>query len=169
MYPILLRPKCRGVIKLRSNSPFDYPLIYPNYFDKAEDMTTLIEGVKFVLKFVMSKTAPFRRYGSELNPKPFPGCKDIPFCSDLYWECTIKFYPQTIFHPVGTCKMGPDSDSEAVVDSRLRGYGVTGLRVIDISIMPSIVGGNINASTIMVAEKGSDMLKEEWLNEQKYE
>lgn len=132
-------------------------------------MTTLIEGVKFVLKFVMSKTAPFRRYGSELNPKPFPGCKDIPFCSDLYWECTIKFYPQTIFHPVGTCKMGPDSDSEAVVDSRLRGYGVTGLRVIDISIMPSIVGGNINASTIMVAEKGSDMLKEEWLNEQKYE
>ncbi|XP_068967260.1 glucose dehydrogenase [FAD, quinone]-like [Bombus flavifrons] len=160
-YPTLLRPKSRGVIKLRSNNPFDYPLIYPNYFKEPEDMATLVEGVKFVLE--MSKTASFKRYGSEMNPKPFPGCKHVPMYSDPYWECMIRFYPATIFHPVGTCKMGPKSDANAVVDPWLRVYGVTGLRVIDSSIMPNLISGNTNAPTIMIAEKGSDMVKQKWL------
>ena len=163
-FPALLRPKSRGVVKLRSKNPFDHPLIYPNYFKEPEDMATLVEGAKFV--YELSQTQSFKRYGSKMNPTPFPGCKNISMNSDSFWECMARYLPVTIYHPVGTCKMGPKSDANAVVDHRLRVHGVAGLRVIDASIMPNQVSGNTNAPTIMIGEKGADMVKEDWLNRQ---
>ncbi|XP_073985159.1 glucose dehydrogenase [FAD, quinone]-like [Rhodnius prolixus] len=158
--PVLLRPKSKGFLKLRSKNPFDYPLIYPNYFFDPFDMKTLVEGVKIVL--AMSKTKAFQKYGSQLYNKPFPSCKSIPRYTDYYWECMIRQYSVTIYHPVGTCKMGPATDKDAVVDPELRVYGIKGLRVIDASIMPTLVSGNTNAPTIMIGERGSDLIKAFW-------
>lgn len=98
-----------------------------------------------------------------LNPTRIAACKRMPYLSDDFWRCIARHYSQTIYHPVGTCKMGPHTDRMAVVDPRLRVYGVHKLRVVDASIMPYIVTGNTNAPTIMIAEKAADMIKEEYL------
>ena len=82
--------------------------------------------------------------------------------TEEYLICTINALARTSYHPVGTCKMGPSNDKEAVVDSRLKVYVIKGLRVIDASIMPTIVSGNTNAHAIMIWEKGSDLIKEDW-------
>jgi choline dehydrogenase-like flavoprotein len=159
--PMLLRPKSSGAIKLRSKNPFDYPYIYPNYFKDDSDMKTLIEGVKIAV--ALSRTQSMQRYKSIISPLKFPGCANIPMYTDLYWECMIRHYTCTIYHPVGTAKMGPYWDPKAVVDAHLRVYGVKNLRVIDGSIMPNQVSSNTNAPIIMIGEKGADMIKNFWI------
>ncbi|KAK3857684.1 hypothetical protein Pcinc_036079 [Petrolisthes cinctipes] len=94
--------------------------------------------------------------------QPLPGCDKIPYNSDAYWACFARSFASTNYHPVGTCKMGPNTDPKAVVDHTLRVYGVSGLRVVDASIMPLVTTGNTNAPTIMIGEKAAHMIKRAW-------
>lgn len=164
--PLLLRPRSRGSVKLRSANPFHYPLINANYFDDPLDAKTLVEGAKIALRIAEAQV--FKQFGSRLWRKPLPNCKQHKFLSDAYLECHVRTISMTIYHPCGTAKMGPAWDPEAVVDPRLRVYGVRGLRVIDASIMPTISSGNTNAPVIMIAEKGADLIKEDWLTNPEY-
>jgi choline dehydrogenase len=147
--PTLLHPYSRGEIKLRSSNPLDSPSIRANYFADSRDMDVMLEGLK--LARTLAATKAFASYcGGELHPGPT--AKD-----DAALREHIAKFTETLYHPVGTCKMG--QDSSAVVDSELRVHGVEGLRVVDASIMPTVVGGNTNAPTIMIAEKAADLIK----------
>ena len=159
--PMLLRPQSTGTIRLKSTDPKEKPLIDPQYFSKVQDLNVLIEGTKIGL--ALSQTKPFQELGTKFYSKPFPGCEGYTLWTDDYWGCFIRHYSATIYHYSGTCKMGPSSDPTAVVDPRLRVYGIKGLRVVDASIMPNVVSGNTNAPVIMIAEKASDMIKEDWI------
>nr|CAD7434686.1 unnamed protein product [Timema monikensis] len=158
--PIVLRPKSRGYIKIKSKDPFEHPLINPNYFSEEYDIKILLKGLQYGIDFLKSKT--FQELGYRLNTSPMQGCSKHEFGSEPYWRCVIKKYSRTNYHLGGSCKMGPASDQDAVVDSSLRVYNVTNLRVIDASIMPFVISGNTNAPTMMIAEKGADMIKRDW-------
>lgn len=143
-----LRPKSRGDITLASADPAAAPLINPNYLSHPGDMATMVSGVKAARKVLAAKAFdPYR--GAEL----FPG-KEIR--TDAQIEAFIRRKAGTIYHPVGTCKMG--SDAMAVVDERLRVHGLQGVRVVDASIMPTLIGGNTNAPTVVIAEKAAAMI-----------
>ncbi|CAK1590448.1 unnamed protein product [Parnassius mnemosyne] len=161
IFPMMLRPKSTGFIKLRSKNPLEYPLMYHNYLTHPDDVGVMREGVKAAI--AVGETTAMKRLGARFNSKPVPNCKHLPLYTDEYWECYIRQYTMTIYHLSCTAKMGPSSDPMAVVDPQLQVYGIQGLRVIDASIMPAITNGNINAPVIMIAEKGSDLIKETWL------
>nr|CAD7392754.1 unnamed protein product [Timema cristinae] len=158
--PLLMRPRSRGKIRLQSSDPNKYPLIYPNYFEDPHDLDVLIEGAKF--GYALSQTRSMKRYNARINELRIPNCKHLAFLSDDYWRCAAKHYSMTIYHPVGTCKMGPAGDSYNVVDAKLIVHGLLNLRVVDASIMPYVPTGNTNAPVIMIAEKAADMIKECW-------
>lgn len=156
-YPVLLRPYSVGWMKLRSANPFDMPILQPNYLKDKRDVDTLVDSLKLATKMALSK--PFQKFKPRSWDRPWYGCEQFKMYSDAYFECLTRSYTATIYHPVGTAKMGPPEDPTAVVDPQLRVYGVSGLRVIDGSIMPKIVSGNTNAPIIMIGEKGADLVK----------
>lgn len=156
----LLKPKSMGEVKLRSNNPADPVKIYANYFAVEEDMETMLKSLDFIKKLL--KTQAFKRYDAKLHHVDISGCRHTEPDSDEYWRCNLRHLSMTLYHPTGTAKMGPKNDPTAVVDARLRVHGVQGLRVIDASIMPTVTSGNTNAPSIMIGEKGADMIKEDW-------
>ena len=146
-----VRPESRGEVRLRSANPFDDPAIDPNYLDEEKDLDVLVEGVKQAREIF--DTEPFE---AVLGREVWPG---EGVHTDEGIAEHIRETAHTVYHPVGTCKMG--DDDTAVVDDRLRVHGVEGLRVVDASVMPTISSGNTNAPTIMVAEKAADLVREE--------
>lgn len=141
-----LRPESRGHIGLRSTNPLDAPLIQPNYLSAEVDRITMREGVKMSRDIFEQKAFDVYR-----GPEAYPGSE---VRTDEQIDKWIQKKAETIYHPIGTCKMG--NDPMAVVDENLKVRGVDGLRVVDASVMPTLVGGNTNAPTIMIAEKISD-------------
>ncbi len=148
VHACVLRPHSRGSLRLRSRRPQDPPVIQAGYLSDARDLPVLLEGIRLSRQIIHAAPfAPFR--GAEV----FPGEQRVA-AQEL--AEIVRRKAETIYHPAGSCRMG--SDARSVVDERLRVRGVEGLRVIDASVMPRLIGGNTNAPTVMIAEKAADLL-----------
>jgi choline dehydrogenase-like flavoprotein len=148
-----VRPSSRGHVHLRSPDPFAAPAIQPNYLSTDEDRRVAVDSLRLTRRIVAQ--APLARY----RPQEYkPGAH---LTSDDELVQAAGDIGTTIFHPVGTARMGPDHDPMAVLDERLRVRGIAALRVIDASVMPRITSGNTNSPTVMIAEKGAAMLLED--------
>jgi choline dehydrogenase len=146
-----LRPESRGRVGLASADPNADPTIFANYLATEEDRRAVREGVKMMRDVAMQAALdPYR--GAEFSPGE-------AVQTDEEIDAWIRRTAETIYHPVGTCRMGAVGDPLAVVDDQLRVQGIAGLRVIDASVMPTLVGGNTNAPTMMIAEKAADMIR----------
>jgi choline dehydrogenase-like flavoprotein len=145
-----LRPKSRGSITLASNDPLVSPQIRANYLSHLDDMALMIKGVKHARR-VLASPALDKYRGREVLP-------GTAVQSDAEIEAFVRSHAETIYHPVGTCKMG--TDEMAVTDAEMRVLGVSGLRVVDASAMPTLIGGNTNAPVVMMAERAADFIKD---------
>ncbi|MBL42341.1 MAG: choline dehydrogenase [Rhodospirillaceae bacterium] len=145
-----LRPESRGKITLNSKDPLGEPKIYANYLEKENDIICLRNGVE-VIRNIFSQKPLSKYFSHEIEPGNLIKTEE----QIDHW---IRKTAETVFHPVGTCKMGPKTDLNSVVDNDLRVIGVDNLRVVDASIMPLITSSNTNAPTIMIAEKASDLI-----------
>ena len=145
-----LRQDSRGYLKVRSTNPREHPMIEPNYLQTERDIRVMREGVK-ITREIMAQPAFDEFRGLEMHP-------GTSRSSDADIDQFVRERSETCYHPCGTCKMGTDTDTHAVVDTQLRVRGIEGLRVVDASVMPTVVSGNLNGPTIMIAEKAADMI-----------
>ena len=151
LHVAVLRPATRGRLELSSADPAARPLMHPHFLESRTDIDALIAGLKEARR-IISMPALARYSGGELGPGP-------AIASDADLEAFIRANVATTYHPVGTCKMGPQQDPMAVVDPRLRVHGVTGLRIADASIMPNIIGGNTSAPSMMIGERAAEFIR----------
>ena len=147
----MIKQDSRGVVSLRSADPHDKPKILLNLFKEQSDVDRMIRGIRAARRIYHSEPL-----GQLIGDEITPGEK---LQTDQELEEAVRNQGAITLHPVGTCKMGLDTDPMAVVDDQLRVRGVEGLRVIDASVMPDVPGGNTNAPTIMIAEKGADLIR----------
>jgi choline dehydrogenase-like flavoprotein len=145
----LLHPKSRGHVSLSSRDPFDAPLIDPNFLGEVEDLETMVEGFKITRRLM---DAPI--FQALRTRDLFTG--HVRTEDDI--RTVLRDRVDTVYHPVGTCRMDP-SAADAVVDPHLRVHGLSSLRVVDASIMPRVVSANTNATSIMIGEKASDLIR----------
>ena len=146
-----LRPASRGHVRITAPDPRAHPAIAPNYLAAPEDRKVAVDSIRLTRRIMQAKAL------AKYQPEEFkPG---LDFKTDIALMSAAGDLGTTIFHPVGTCRMG--HDELAVVDDRLRVRGIAGLRVIDASVMPRITSGNTNAPTTMIAEKGAEFVKED--------
>lgn len=157
-----MKSKSRGRISLKSTNPFHWPKMESGLFTHPDDVKVLIKGIRFCMDLV--EQPQFKAMGARINPTPFDGCSDKKLDSDEYWECVIRQVGNTLQHQSGTCKMGPPTDKEAVVNPQLQVYGIERLRVVDTAIIPELFAGHTNAVAMMIGEKGADMIKGRWLS-----
>ena len=143
------RPVSRGYLQIRSADPFAAPAIHPNYFSSEPDMAEMLAGVRFIRRLAATP-AMSRLIAEELQPGPSVRSEE-----ELIQD--IRKRSGSVFHPVSTCRMGPDP-ADSVVDAELKVHGLASLRIVDASIFPSVTSGNTNAPTVMVGEKGADLI-----------
>jgi choline dehydrogenase len=150
---VLLQPASRGTIRLGSADPLAAPVISPGYLSDPDgrDLATLTAGVRLAQQ-VMSQAALERYVDQPLEPAEVPG-------DDDGWHRFIREQAETLYHPVGTARMGPADDPASVVDPQLRVIGIEGLRVVDASVMPTINRGHTQAPTMLIAERAADLVR----------
>lgn len=160
---VLLKPQSKGRVWLDGVDPMKAPRIQHNYFVDAADLRVAVDGLTLVRN--VTRTKVFGENEGEVVQIPLAECDALVADSDEYWQCYARHMTSTVYHPVGTARMGANGDERAVVDDQLRVRGVVNLRVVDGSVMPNIVSGNTNAPIIMIGEKAADMVKESWTND----
>lgn len=144
------RPESLGYVRARSNDPFEAPAIQPNYLDAEEDRRVVVGAMKLARRLIHTEALkPF------VDVESYPG-DDVQSDEELLEAA--RHFGNTTFHVMGTCRMAPSSDPTSVVDDQLRVRGIEGLRVIDASVMPTMLSANLNAGTMMIAEKGADLI-----------
>ena len=158
---LLARPFSRGEVTLQSADPFIRPKLDPKLLSDERDIKVAVSGARQIVDIVENSKA-FKAYNVRILDIPFPGCEDVPFKSDAYWECYLRQFFVINYNHAGTCAMGRKDSPRAVVDSELRVIGTKHLRVIDASIMPDITTSSTNAVTIMIGEMGAGFVKSAW-------
>lgn len=156
---VLLHPKSRGTVRLRSKHPWDFVKIDPNQLSDAKDIGTIFDGIKHIVTLI-EHSKSFRKLGAKMVKQVIPDCKGFDYNSEKFWHCMIRHVSHTMYHPISTCQMGVDVRN-SVVDSELKVHGTRKLRIVDASVIPEMPSGHTHGMAMMIGEKAADMIRME--------